>query len=49
MEHQEILNLFNEPNNSKFMIRKWNIVNDTSKANYVLQKLMDQQWMILKI
>ena len=24
----------NEENNSKFMIRKWNIVNDQSNANY---------------
>ena len=34
MEHQKILNLLNEANDSKFMTRKWNIVNDNSKANY---------------
>ena len=34
MEHQKILNLLNEANNSKFMIRKWSIVNDQSNANY---------------
>ena len=28
MEDQKILKLMNEVNNSKFMIRKWNIVND---------------------
>ena len=28
MEHQKILNLLNEANDSKFVIRKWNIVND---------------------
>ena len=30
MEHQKILNLLNEPSNS----RKWNIFNDQSNANY---------------
>ena len=34
MEHQKILNLLNEPNDSKFVTRKWNIVNDQSNANY---------------
>ena len=34
MEHQKILNLLNETNDSKFVIRKWNIVNDNSYANY---------------
>ena len=28
MEHQKILNLLNEANNSKFLRRKWKIVND---------------------
>ena len=28
MEQQKILNLLNEANNSKFVTRKWNIVND---------------------
>ena len=28
MEHQKILNVFNEVNDSKFVTRKWNIVND---------------------
>ena len=27
-------NLSNEANDSKFVIRKWNIVNDNSKSNY---------------
>ena len=26
----------NEPNDSKFVTRKWNIVSDQSNANYVL-------------
>ena len=34
MEHQKILNSLNEANDSKFVTRKWNIVNDNSKANY---------------
>ena len=34
MEHQIILNLLNETNDSKFMVRKWNIVIGNSKASY---------------
>ena len=34
MEHQKILNLVNEASDSKFVTRKWNIVNDQSNANY---------------
>ena len=34
MEDQKILNLLNELNNSKFVTKKWNIVNDQSNANY---------------
>ena len=34
MEHQKILTFFNETNDSIFVTRKWNIVNDNSKANY---------------
>ena len=30
MEHQKILNLLNEANDSKFVTRKWNIVNENS-------------------
>ena len=33
MEQQKILNLLNEANDSKFVTRKWNIVNDNSKSN----------------
>ena len=35
MEHQKILNLL-KANDSKFMTKKWNIVNDNSKVNYDL-------------
>ena len=34
MKHQKILNLLNEANDSKFVTREWNIVNDNSKTNY---------------
>ena len=34
MKRQKILNLLNEANDSKFVTRKWNIVNDNSKSNY---------------
>ena len=34
MEHQKMLNLLNEPNDSKFVPRNWNIVSDQSNANY---------------
>ena len=34
IKHQKILNFFNEADNSKFMTRKWNIINNNSKANY---------------
>ena len=34
MKHQKILNLWNETSDSKFVTRKWNIVNDQSSANY---------------
>ena len=34
MEHQKIFILSNEANDSKFVTRKWNIINDNPKANY---------------
>ena len=34
MEHQKMLNLLNEANDSKFLTRKLNIGNDNSKSNY---------------
>ena len=32
IEHENILNMLNEAGNSKFVTRKWNIVNDQSNA-----------------
>ena len=34
MEHQKIINFLNEADNSKFVARKWNIVNDNSISNH---------------
>ena len=34
MESQKILNLLNASRDSKFVITKWNIVNDQSNASY---------------
>ena len=34
MQHQKIFNLLNEASDSKFLSRKWNIVNNQSNANY---------------
>ena len=34
MESQKILNLLNESRDSKFVITKWNIVNDQSNTSY---------------
>ena len=34
MEHQKVLNLLNEVDDSKFVTRKWNIVYDQSNSNY---------------
>ena len=34
MEHQKILNLLNDENDSKFVTRKWNIVNENLNGNY---------------
>ena len=33
MEHQKMLNLLNEASDSKFLTKKWGIVNDQSNAN----------------
>ena len=34
MEQQKIMNLLNESNDSTFVTRKGNIINDNSKSNY---------------
>ena len=34
MEHKQTLNLLNGASDSKFVTRKWKIVNDQSNTNY---------------
>ena len=34
MGHQKVLNLLNKASNSKFVTRKWNILNDQANGNY---------------
>ena len=34
MEHQKILNLLNEADDSKSVTRKWNILNDKSDVDF---------------
>ena len=34
MEHQKILNFLNDANDSRFVTRKYTIVNDNLKADY---------------
>ena len=47
MEYQKILNLLNESNYSKFVTRKWKIVNDQSNANYdVGNKTIYNTWVL---
>ena len=48
MEHQKILNLLNEANNSKFVTRKLNIVNDNSNSNYDATNKINYNTDILK-
>ena len=48
MEHQEILILLIEQNNSKFVTRKWNIVNDQSNAIYDLRNEIIYNTEVLK-
>ena len=49
MEHQKILSLLNEANDSKVVTRKWNIVNDNSKANYDVPNEITYNKEVLKI
>ena len=49
MEHQKILNLSNEANDSYFVTRKWNIVNDNSKANYGVGREIIYNTKVLKL
>ena len=48
MEHQKILNLLNDAKSSKFVTRKWNIVNDNSNSNYAAANEINYNTEILK-
>ena len=48
MEHQKILNLLNEADDSKFVTRKWKIVNDSSKTNYDVENEIIYNTKVLK-
>ena len=48
MKHQRILNLLNEANDSKFVTRTLNIINDNSKANYVVENEITYNTEVLK-
>ena len=48
MEHQKILNLLNEANDSEFVARKWNIVNDNSKTSYDAENEITYNTEVLK-
>ena len=48
MEHQKMLNVLNEANDSKFLTRKWNIVNDSSKSIYAAANEINYNTEILK-
>ena len=48
MEHQKILNLLNEASDSKFLTRKWSIVNDSLKANYGIRNEITHKTEFLK-
>ena len=47
-EYQKTLNLLNESNHSKFVTRKWNIVNDNSKTNYDVSNEITSNTEVLK-
>ena len=40
MDHQKILNLLNKASHSKFVTRKWSIVNNQSNENYDIENLI---------
>ena len=48
MEHQKILNLLTEANNSKLETRKRNVVNDNSESNYDVGNEINYNLEVLK-
>ena len=48
MEHQKILNLLSKARDSKFVTRKWNIVNDQSYPSYDVENKIIYNTEVLK-
>ena len=48
MGHQKILDLLNEANDSKFVTRKWNNVNNNLNANYDVGNEINYKTEVLK-
>ena len=48
MEYQKLLHLLNEATNSKFVTKKWSIVNDQPNANYHVGKEITYNTEVLK-
>ena len=48
MESPKISNLLNEENNTTFVARKWNTVNDQSNANYAVRNKIIYSTEVLK-
>ena len=49
MEHQKTLNLLYDANDSKFVTRKLNILNDSSNSNYAAANEITYNTKILKL
>ena len=51
MEHQKLLDLLNEASNSKFVMRKWNIVNDNFKISmiWIVKKHIGYYYLLMEI
>ena len=49
MEHQKTLNLLYDANDSKFITRKLNILNDSSNSNYAAANEITYNTKILKL
>ena len=47
MGHEKVLNLLNEASDSKFMTRRWNMVNDQSKKTYDVENVVVSKYQSL--
>ena len=48
MENKKILNLLDDANDSKFVIRKWSIIDENLKANYGVRNKITYNTVVLK-